>query len=85
MIKDSEWNVVIGKIISKTIYTSIYIHHLQKSTLACTKFGITDKHLGNNCIQIFYLRGYIIGYTIRNVVLRRRISGALKHDFRPYI
>ena len=26
-----------------------------------------------------------MGYTVGNKVLRRRASGAVKHDFRPYI
>ena len=34
-------------------------------------------HLGDNCIQIFHLGRYIVGYTIGNFVLRRRISGAV--------
>ena len=42
-------------------------------------------HLGDNCIQIFHLGRYILGYTVGNFVLRRRVSGAVKHDFRPYI
>ena len=42
-------------------------------------------HLGDNCIQIFHLGRYIVGYTVGNFVLRRRVSGAVKHDFRPYI
>ena len=33
--------------------------------------------LGDNCIQIFHLGRYIVGYTVG--------SGAVKHDFRPYI
>ena len=37
------------------------------------------------CIQIFYLGRYIVGYTVGNLVLRRRVSGAVKRDFRPYI
>ena len=41
--------------------------------------------LGDNCIQIFHLGRYIVGYTVGNFVLRRRVSGAVKHDFRPYI
>ena len=42
-------------------------------------------YLGDNCIQIFHLGRYIVGYTVGNFVLRRRASGAVKHDFRPYI
>ena len=28
---------------------------------------------------------YIVGYTVGNLVLQRRVSGAVKHDFRLYI
>ena len=42
-------------------------------------------HLGDNCIQIFHLGRYIVGYTVGNLVLRRRVSGAVKCDFRTYI
>ena len=28
---------------------------------------------------------YIVGYTVGNLVLRRRVSGAVKRDFRTYI
>ena len=37
-------------------------------------------HLGDNCIQIFHLGRYIVGYTVRNLVLRRRASRAVKRD-----
>ena len=36
-------------------------------------------------MQNFHLGRYIVGYTVGNFVLRRRVSGAVKHDFRPYI
>ena len=42
-------------------------------------------YLGDNCIQNFHLGMYIVGYTVGNLVLRRRISGAVKRDFRTYI
>ena len=42
-------------------------------------------YLGDNCIQNFHLGRYIVGYTVGNLVLRRRASGALKRDFRTYI
>ena len=42
-------------------------------------------HLGDNCIQNFHLGRYIVGYTVGNLVLRRRVSGAVKRDFRTYI
>ena len=41
--------------------------------------------LGDNCIQIFDLGRYIVGYTVGNLALRRRVSGAVKRDFRTYI
>ena len=41
--------------------------------------------LGDNCIQICHLGLYIVGYTVGNFVLRRRVSGAVKHDIRAYI
>ena len=41
--------------------------------------------LGDNCIKIIHLGRYIAGYTVGNFVLRRRVGGAVKHDFRPYI
>ena len=42
-------------------------------------------HLGDNCIQNFHLGRYIVGFTVGNLVLRRRASGAVKRDFRTYI
>ena len=42
-------------------------------------------NLGDNCIQKFHLRRYIVGYTVGNLVLRRCASGAVKRDFRTYI
>ena len=41
--------------------------------------------LVDNCIQKFHLGRYIVGYTVGNLVLRRRASGAVKCDFRMYI
>ena len=44
------------------------------------------KHqLGDNRIQNFHLGRYIVGYTVGNLILRRRVSGAVKRDFRTYI
>ena len=42
-------------------------------------------YLGDNCIQNFHLGRYIVGYTVGNLVLRRRASGAVKRDFRTDI
>ena len=44
-----------------------------------------DRHSGDNCIQNFHLGRCIVGYTVRNLVLRRSASGAVKRDFRTYI
>ena len=41
--------------------------------------------LGDNCVQNFQLGRYIVGYTVGNLVLRRRASGDVKRDFRTYI
>ena len=42
-------------------------------------------HYGENCIQNFHLGRYIVGYTVSNLVLRQRASGAVKRDFRMFI
>ena len=42
-------------------------------------------YLGDNCIQNFHLGRYIVGYTVGNLILRRRASGAVKRDFQTYI
>ena len=36
-------------------------------------------------MQNFHLGRYIVGYTVGNLVLRQRVSGAIKRDFRTYI
>ena len=48
-------------------------------------YALLCVHLGDNCIQYFHLGSYIIGYTVGNLVLWRRASGAVKRDFRTYI
>ena len=50
-----------------------------------TKENQNTCYLGDNCIQNFHLGRYIVGYTVGNLVLRRRVSGAVKRDFRMYI
>ena len=42
-------------------------------------------YLGDNCIQNFHLGRYIVEYTVGNLVLWRRASKAVKHDFPTYI
>ena len=34
-------------------------------------------YLGDNHIEIFHLGRYIVGYTVGNFVLRRRVSGTV--------
>ena len=58
---------------------------LLSSPLCACACSFAINQLGDNCIQIFHLGRYIVGYTVGNFVLRRRVSGAVKHDFRPYI
>ena len=38
-------------------------------------------YLEDNHIQDFYFGRYIVGYTVGNLVLRRRASGAVERDF----
>ena len=42
-------------------------------------------YLGDNCIQNFHFGRYIVGYTVGNLVLRRRATRDVKRDFRTYI
>ena len=53
--------------------------------LFCRYSHLKWTKLGDNSIQNFHLGRYIVGYTVGNLVLRRRVSGAVKRDFRPYI
>ena len=59
--------------------------HGYREAISTFVFATRIVELGDNCIQIFHLGRYIVGYTVGNFVLRRRVSGAVKHDFRPYI
>ena len=53
-----------------------YLCHIE-----CCPLNVSDK-LEDNCIQNFHLGRYIVGYTVRNLVLRRFASRAVKCDFR---
>ena len=56
------------------------------STYSADKaFSGRGTYLGDNCIQNFHLGRYIVGYTVGNLVLRQRVSGAVKRNFRTYI
>ena len=48
------------------------------TTQSASEFPVTQ----GITIQNFHLERYIVGYTVGNLVLRRRISGAVKRDFR---
>ena len=54
---------------------------LAPDKIKCDAMG---DNLGNNCIQNIHLRRYIVSYTVGNFVLRQRVSGAVKRNFRPY-
>ena len=63
-----------------------YLCHLGLDGMFKMKlFCSIEVNLGDNCIQNFHLGRYIVGYTVGNLVLCRRASGAVKHDFRTYI
>ena len=51
------------------------------STTSCV---LMSYHLGDNRIQNVHLGRYIVGYMVGSFVLRRRVSGAVKRNFRPY-
>ena len=62
------------------------------STKRCTmmfckgsRVPLNGDHLGDNCIHNFHLGRYIVGYTVGDIVLRRRASSAVKRDFQTYI
>ena len=57
-----------------------------RPTLISPKIMLS-KHisLGDNCIQNYHLERYIVGYTVGNLILRRRASGTVKCDLRTYI
>ena len=40
---------------------------------------------GDNNVQSFHLGRYIVGYTVGNLVLQRRVSGVTNHGFRTNI
>ena len=60
-----------------------FIPGIHPSGLIQTSLGMVQ--LGDNCIQNFHLGRYIVRYTVGNLVLRQRASGAVKRDFRTYI
>ena len=67
------------KHLKKNFLMHINVKHMNKIDVN------SESDLGDNCIQNFHLGRYIIGYTVGNLVLRRRASIALKRDFQTYI
>ena len=75
---------------AKLIASTKFLYNLQQAVLVNGLIGISSNpglaiYLGDNCIQNFHLGRYIVGYTVGNLVLRPRLSGALKCDFQTYI
>ena len=70
------------KINIKKLYlgTKVFLKHLLAKECQEKIHSLRDNH-----IQSFHLGRYIVGYTVGNLVLRRRASGAVKRDFRTYI
>ena len=60
--------------------------YLSQNDFSKTSFSSKQKakHL-DDCIQNFHLGRYIVGYTVGNLVFRRRASRAVKRDFQTYI
>ena len=48
-------------------------------------YSASSIYLGDNFILNFHLGMYIVGYTVRDLVLGRCPSRAVKHDLQPYI
>ena len=73
------------------VKSEIKTHCVAKTACASMQSGQshcysqTSSYLGDNCIQNFHLGRYIVGYTVRNLVLWRSRSGAVKHAFGTYI
>ena len=65
--------------------TLLVFYKCFKLKCQCFTSVCESKQLGDNCIQNFHLRKYIVGYTVGNLVIQRRLSRAVKRDFRPFI
>ena len=62
---------------------TLFLKHLKK--LHPWAGWQSEADLEDNCIQNFHLGRYIMGYTVGNLVLRWRVSGTIKCEFRTYI
>ena len=70
---------------ARNINVMLTVLYEVKSLIHDLNVTVSYIYLGDNRIQICHLGRYIVGYTVRIFVLRRRDSGAVKHDFRTYI
>ena len=76
------WVQIVCKCYQQITPVGISFEH-PKHTLKLIRW--VKIYLGDNCIQNFHLGRYILGYTVGNLVLRRRASGDVKRYFRTYI
>ena len=66
------------------ILTFISMINTTSERLKARSFFICQ-YLGDNCFWNFYMGRYIVGYTVRNLVLQRHPSQAVKLNCLPYI
>ena len=64
--------LLYGMRLVRTYNGKIYVCKVSDS-FKKTYESVSVKQLGDNCIQIFHLGRYIVGYTVGNFVLRRRV------------
>ena len=85
LLTNSLWIVAIK------IYTCAHFNQsLMKCKLICVYLYTSGKDTLSNIkgitvFKIFILGRYIVRYMVGNLVLQRRASGAVKHNFRTYI
>ena len=58
----------------------VIVTHVELPNVVCCDYTYRITVLKN-----FHFVRYIVGYTVVNIVLRRRSSGVVKRDFRAYI
>ena len=80
-------------VLLKEFFEKVNFEQSQQTTTKAWKITLHNwairilgmNYLWDNCIQNFHLGRYIVKYTVGNLVLTWRGSGAVKRDFRPYI
>ena len=70
MVLRQRFNMDIQPHINDSVYARIQNNRIYWIRGICNLYNVS--HLGDNCIQIFHLGRYIVGYTVGNFVLRRR-------------